>query len=666
MIDDLRSLEYPQLNTGIFVDYGGSFPMCQSQISRIEDYNCDPLLQYSNQIDQEIEELKDQILTLLNTDSEHYDIFFFPNTTAAIRSFAFAFPWNKDSTFIYHADNHNSILGIRKVAEHFGSKILGVPSFPKTIPKTTKGYNIFSYSTQSNVTGSKLPLSWVSSFESNPNSFVFLDLAAAAPTCPPDFSLPSCSPYAAVLSLLKLTGAPGGVLLLRKDIQPPLKICEPPLDRLSLISAYAGLKVRNQLANSLGTSPASHVHNLAKFLHQYLSKLHHENGAKVVELYPSEFLDVEQQGGTFAFNFFSADGAPIPHDSIYNACTANSIFLRFGVHCNPGATYRSLNWKPNEIEAATRQHEAACSLTASIMEGRHVGTIRVSFGVPSNQKDVDRLIAFIENHFVQKTVSIQKVPQSSIKDLNLILKAVYTRPIKGGRAVPLPGNVRMTRSGILYDGWWGIADEESRMLDRARCPKLLSLEMEITDKDLIVKRNDGQTISISLMEHPKGTKFTSSTACHEKIGGEIYSPEVNQWFTEALGRNAILVRVENVDMKPLRAFFTSSLNSLGISEIDLQRFEPQLLFESEKKFAEDEMVGNQVMLNDLQFFVTERIPLSTAAMLGLNGEESEEPLRTICLEHGTMGRACLGVHLKPKFVPSRKNPKELIIGSVFQ
>ena len=665
MIDDLRSLEYPQLNTGVFADYGGSFPMCQSQIGRIQDYNSDLTSQYSSLIDQEINDLEEKILQLLNTNSEHYHLFFFPNTSAAIRSFAFAFPWNKKSTFIYHADNHNSILGIRKVAEHFGSKILGVPSYPKTIPKVSDGYNIFSYSTQSNVTGSKLPLSWVSDFESNTNSFVFLDLAAATPTCPPDFSNTSCCPYAAVLSLLKLTGAPGGVLLLRKDIQPALKISEPPRDRLSLIAAYSGLKVRNQLANSLHSPPPVHVHSLAKSLHTHLSQLRHANGNKVVDLYPPEFSDIEHQGGTFAFNFFTAEGHPVPHDSVYNATMANSIFLRFGVHCNPGATYRSLNWKPNEIEVATKQHEAACSLTASIMEGRHVGTIRVSFGIPSNQSDVDHLITFIENHFVEKKIS--PVPQPiSIKDLHLTLKTVYTRPIKGGRAIPLVGNVRMTRSGILYDGWWGIADEESRMLDRTRCPKLLSLEMSITDKDLIVKRSDGETISISLMEHPKGTKFTSSTACHEKIGGEIYSPEVNQWFTEALERNAILVRVENVDMKPFRAFFSSSLDYLRISDVDFQRFEPQLLFESEKKFDEDEIIGKKILLNDLEFFATEKIPLSTTAMLGLDGNESQEPLRTICLEHGTMGRGCLGIHLKPKFVPSRKNPKEFLIGSIIQ
>ena len=65
MMEDLRSLEYPELNTGVFADYGGSFPMCQSQINHIEDYSMNLLSQYSPQVDQEINELEDQLLNLL-------------------------------------------------------------------------------------------------------------------------------------------------------------------------------------------------------------------------------------------------------------------------------------------------------------------------------------------------------------------------------------------------------------------------------------------------------------------------------------------------------------------------------------------------------------------------------------------------------------------------
>ena len=49
MFEELRSQEFFQLNSGAFVDFGGSFPICQSSVSRIEEYANDLYSNYHSQ-----------------------------------------------------------------------------------------------------------------------------------------------------------------------------------------------------------------------------------------------------------------------------------------------------------------------------------------------------------------------------------------------------------------------------------------------------------------------------------------------------------------------------------------------------------------------------------------------------------------------------------------
>jgi selenocysteine lyase/cysteine desulfurase len=159
-VEELRRSEFPQMASGVFVDFAGSFPVSQSSISRMSEFATDIAAHYPRAdgvvpIDEEIGHFKDELLSLLNTDSDHYTVFFGVNTSAVLRFVGFAFPFGHGSKFIYHADNHNSILGLRKVALNGGAELLGVGSFPKS---TGTSHLLFAFSPQSNFNGKKYPL----------------------------------------------------------------------------------------------------------------------------------------------------------------------------------------------------------------------------------------------------------------------------------------------------------------------------------------------------------------------------------------------------------------------------------------------------------------------------------------------------------------------------
>lgn len=663
------AMEFPQLSTGTFADYGGSSPISQSQVAKIEEFYTDPSLFYNiggkrSKAQQEIEAFKQELLHLFHVDENSYDIFFYHNTSAAIRALAYAFPFGAGGKFIEHADTHNSILGIRKIALARGAEVQPVGSYPKTIGKA---HNLFAYSLESNFSGKKYPLDWCNQFigQSKPEGGLFchvlFDAAAYVPTC--DLDLSKYPAQYVVFSLLKMFGTPGGVLLVRHDAMSFLSgLSQLPYNETSVIAARAGLQVRNSIEKTLDKPISQHVFELADDFANRLKNLKHYNGKPVFELYPAErSKNPLEQGGIVAFNIRNSFGGPIPHDGIFTSATANSIYVRFGVHCNPGGTYMALGWKPADIYKATRAHEASCSLTASIMEGRHVGSVRVSFGYQSTKEDVDRLSEFFESHFCEKETQ-KIVPSESYK-----LKHMIIHPVKGlqGFEVVLDENTphwKLVATGLQYDSTWAIADEMSTLLDRQRCPLLARMSTKIENNELTITSVDGRELKIPANETPRGTDFTSSTVCHEKISGVIYGPEVNEWLTDVLGRKAILVKVSQRDMNTFRCFFTESLKKCCVE--DIEQLYAHFIFESKVAFEEDYLLGKDMIMSDCEFHVSKRLPATTDMMIDPRKQgETAEPLKTVCLLHSPAGGPIFGMEITGKFRPSRKNPKEIKMGA---
>jgi molybdenum cofactor sulfurtransferase len=55
-----------------------------------------------------------QVLDYLNASPKDYKCIFTSGATAALKLVGEAFPWSRQSSFMYTMENHNSVLGIRE------------------------------------------------------------------------------------------------------------------------------------------------------------------------------------------------------------------------------------------------------------------------------------------------------------------------------------------------------------------------------------------------------------------------------------------------------------------------------------------------------------------------------------------------------------------------
>ena len=219
-----------------------------------------------------IEQTRQMILEHFNTDSDHYQVVFTSGCTQSLKLVGETFPWNgkrfhtnsqpnntnteaiyidkehssnmhhnisNQSLFCYLEDNHNSVVGIREIADQYGAQPVCVTedaiancTYDKCIIETSDTaplYHLFAYPAQSNFSGYKYPLKWTIGLPKNDmcikgisstgsHWLVLLDASSYIATNHLD--LESYPAHYVTISFYKLFGYPTGLgaLLIRQDI----------------------------------------------------------------------------------------------------------------------------------------------------------------------------------------------------------------------------------------------------------------------------------------------------------------------------------------------------------------------------------------------------------------------------------------------------------------
>lgn len=167
------------------------------------------------------------------------------------------------------------------------------------------------------------------------------------------------------------------------------------------------------------------------------------------------------------------------------------ILLRSGCFCNPGACQRHLNLSNEEL---LKHHKAGhkCGDNNDLINGVPTGSLRVSFGYMSTQKDVDKLVNMIVECFVEgssihhntatnvknsknfvpsesipgeikleKTTTKSNVVSTMLKEFKKqgILKEIYIYPIKSCAALKVEHSWEICDKGLKYDRDWMIVNE---------------------------------------------------------------------------------------------------------------------------------------------------------------------------------------------------------------
>ena len=369
-----------------------------------------------------------RVLRFLDADPAEYTVVFTANATAALSLVAAGFRFGPDAPLVLSADNHNSVNGIREYAARAGAPVHYLPldgelrlAQPDVRLAGQAANGLFAFPAQSNFSGVKHPLSLVRVAQSH-GFRVVLDAAASLPTS--RLSLREVPADFVALSFYKMFGYPTGVgaLVARRGALSELSrpwFSGGTVDFVSVQNVMHALRggeegFEDGTPNYLGIAavPAGldfldgiglsriehHATSLAVGVVETLTSLRHANGRTLARVYGP--TDAVERGATVAFNVLDDAGAVVPYAAVERRARAARVSVRGGCFCNPGASEAAFGFPAADAArclASTRDTGWTLPRFAQCMHEYAVGAVRASFGIPSNQADVLRLVSVVES-----------------------------------------------------------------------------------------------------------------------------------------------------------------------------------------------------------------------------------------------------------------------------
>jgi molybdenum cofactor sulfurtransferase len=429
----LREREFSRLDAEghVYLDYTGSGLYAESQIRRHADlltssvfgnpHSRNPTSQAATRM---VDRVRERLLAFFRADPDEYEVVFTLNATGALKLVGEAYPFESGSRFVLTADNHNSVNGIREYAAAHEAEIHYVPlEGGLKIPAVTGALegcdrsrsNLFVYPAQSNFSGIKHPMEWI--VEAQDLGYdVFLDAAAFAPTSVVDLS--KHRPDYVAFSFYKMFGFPTGVgaLLARHEALRKLRrpwfcggtvrfVAAQPGVQLSHVTGrafedgtlnfldIAAIPLGLDFLEAIGMESVNrHVMGLTDRLLHDFEGMRHSSGSPMICVYGP--ADTSRRGATVAFNVLDPEGKLVDFRTVEERANRANLSLRTGYFCNPGAAEFAFEHPDDEIRrcASTFTPENFSIQQFSVcLNRRPVGGVRVSFGVASTERDLERL-----------------------------------------------------------------------------------------------------------------------------------------------------------------------------------------------------------------------------------------------------------------------------------
>ncbi|KAK6501846.1 hypothetical protein TWF481_009667 [Arthrobotrys musiformis] len=602
-VEEFREQEYPQLNGITYLDHAATTLYSSSLIDAVSSDlkksllgNPHSLSPSSLETTRRIQDTRVRVLQLFNADPEHFDVVFCGNATAAIKLVADAFAAHSNdsgSGFQYrvHEDSHTSLVGTRQVA--VDSRALSSRQMNEFAGSRDKdGFGLMAYPAQSNMTGERYPISWAGTLRENrPGWYTLLDAAALVTTSPLDLSDASTAPDFVSLSFYKMFGYPDlGGLIVRKASSSILRsrkyfgggtvsFVMNPLGRPSnslpdavrksgdphefledgtvpfhsIIALDHAISDHKRLYGSF-KKISQHTQALGTLVFESLKTLKHSNGVSVVDIYTGQHpSDPTSQGATFAFNLRKLNGSFVGFNDVLKLASVRDIHLRTGGLCNPGGVMKWMDLSEHEMRKNFAEGKR-CGDEWDLMNGKPTGAIRISLGAMSTLDDVARFLSFIDEFYVEKTVSCTATelspPSSNISRISKI--SIY--PIKSCAAFDIPPSKswKIMTQGLEYDREFCLIHQGTgKVMDMKMYPKMalikpfidsetrtLSISCKQTPVDLRIPLDE----SLPTHSHPI-TKKCNSKVCGDTVVVQAYSEKrISEWFSEALGVPCTLAR----------------------------------------------------------------------------------------------------------------------------
>lgn len=380
------------LSDSVYLDHAGATLYSERQLSdtfALFSQNIYSNPHTSKATEDLIDQVRFRILSGFNTTFDDYSVVFTSGATAALRTVAECFSFGDNGEFVYLAENHTSVLGMREVVNSKRIRCIIKEELSEWEVKNSKSKisseSLVVFPAQCNFSGYKYPLEYVNNIQNTPNWYVCLDAASFAATnhldlkqYPADF---------VCISFYKIFGYPTGLgaLLVSRRGQQILnkryygggtvqiamahenwhvkrhsfheRFEDGTIPFLSIISLMSGFNCLSRLvpASDFGSTMeriSAQCFGVARYLWCQLDGLTHNNGKRVVQFYhDTDFTNRRKQGGILNLNVLNEEGKVIGFSEIAAVASLFKVILRTGCFCNPGACQRHLGLTNEDVRA---------------------------------------------------------------------------------------------------------------------------------------------------------------------------------------------------------------------------------------------------------------------------------------------------------------------------
>jgi selenocysteine lyase/cysteine desulfurase len=373
-----------------------------------------------------IEEARHRVLDFFDASPDDYAVCFTANTSAAIKLVAESFPFSAEGCLVLSPDNHNSMNGVREYAARAGARVEYLPldhelrlidPLRHLRRHAANGEKLFAYPAQSNFSGVRHSLELVAAAQAVGYS-VLLDAAAFAPTN--HLSLRKTPADYVAISMYKIFGLPTGVGALIARRQALERLRRPWFAGGTV--EYASVQNR---AHQFRASDAGFEDGTPSFLDigalsdgfAFLDEVEMGRLNERVRLLTGLLLerllslrgsvriygpaDLDQRGGTIAFNVLDRSGRVVPYAVVEAAAHDAGVAVRGGCFCNPGASEAAFGF-PADVAKKCMEEASVRGFTVErfsecLGSEIAVGAVRASVGLATNFSDVNRLMGVVDS-----------------------------------------------------------------------------------------------------------------------------------------------------------------------------------------------------------------------------------------------------------------------------
>ena len=234
-------------------------------------------------------------------------------------------------------------------------------------------------------------------------------------------------------------------------------------------------------------------------------------------------------------------------------------------------------------------------------------------------------------------------------------------PVKSLGAISV-SEIKLDRFGVENDRRFMLIDQNGKFISQRTHPKLSLVSAELEAGGLVVSNLDFGRLEFpyALFKHQVSVQVWSDTVVAKCIDPS-YTAELSRWlgqsvrmvYLEASGRRQVdrefFEQDQNVnfaDAFPLLLTNSASLSDLNDKleqSVPMSRFRPNIVFEGDKAFQEDDW--RKVSISGIDFDVVK--PCSRCAMTTINekGEVGKEPLKTLATYRKNEFGVCFGQNL---------------------